>query len=149
MASASFSGKFQIDGGQSLALSNQVPLGWSASLVFTLPAGTPAVPAGPGGKPPATTANPSTQTAKVLNGPVTAQMVAIHADAYPDKAAYETLTLKLEGTGNAAELSLSGDLLIANSDLLNLICPGWNSITVTSTIQKQVNVQVLVVWNPS
>ncbi len=150
-AYASFSGKFQIDNGQSLVVNNQVSLGWSASLVLTLPQGTPAVPAGPNGNPPAQPAVTQSQKANVLDGSVTAQMVAIHADAYPNDTTPGQLTVTFQGAtvANKTDLNLTGDLVIANADLLQKICADWASITVTSTIAKVITVQILVVWSPA
>lgn len=155
MAQASWSGKFQIDGGPSLVLGNQVQLGGSASLPVTLPAYQPSQPAVQADAEHGIEAAPakaevkSTKTVRVLAAPDTAQMLAIHADAYTDSNDDNgklTLTFQDSGKSKETPLDLTGDLLVANASLLNAICEDWVAIEVDSTIQQPVNVQILVVW---
>lgn len=141
-AQASWSGKFQIDGGQSLVLGNQVPLGGSASLPVSLPAYQPA---GKGGTPAEVKA---VTTVQVLATADKAQMLAIQADKYKDSTNGKlTLTFQDAAKTTTTPLDLTGDLLIANASLLSAICKGWVSVEVNSTIQQAVIVQILVVWN--
>lgn len=153
MAKASWSGKFQIDGGPSLLMGNQVPLGGSASLPVALPAYQPAqaaVQADPAKKIVATPAKDAVTSSKdvlVLAASDTAQILAVQAKPYTDANGGKlTLTFQDSAKSTTASLDLTGDLLIANASLLSAICQHWVSIKLDSTIQQPADVQILVVW---
>lgn len=140
-AQASWSGKVQIDGGQTLVLGGQMPLGvgplflGSDSLPVTLPKsdGKLAV----------------TKLVHVLPAADQAHILAIKADAYSDQetpAGALTLTFQNEaGAKKSSALVLAGDLLVAGKGVLAAVSEDWVSIALSSTIQQDVNVQILVV----
>jgi hypothetical protein len=139
---ASWTGKLQIDGGQTLVLGGQLPLGVGSSplgvesLSATLPKSADGKTA-------------SEQMVRVLPAAGSAYLIAIKADAYHDQgAATGALTLTLmKGDGKTAvgnPLPLSGDVLITR-DVLAALGPDWVSINLSSTIKQDVCVQLLVV----
>ena len=134
MAQASWSGKLQIDGGQSLTLNNTVTLGGSASLYATLAASDGTV-----------------AQVQSLAFPASVQMLAIHAESYPTGVAPDTsdtlqLIFKVD-TGSPTSVDLTGDLLIANASVLKAILPNCDSVEVSSKRKQEVKVQLLAVWN--
>jgi hypothetical protein len=137
---ASWSGKLQIDGGQTITLGGQMPLGagtsplGSESLSVILPAsdGTAA----------------KVQKVNVLPAAGSAYLVALKSDAYHDKgAATGALTLALKTADGksaiAKPITLAGDVLITREILAAL--PDWVAIELSSTIKQEICVQILVV----
>jgi hypothetical protein len=144
---ASWSGKVQIDGGQTLVLGDQLPLGvgptflGSDSLPVTLPESD--------GK------KETTQTVRVLAAADLAHILAIKADAYHDPVPSDAPThtaptgeLKIVFKNASKEgkpITLSGDVMITGKDILAAIQADWVSIKLSSTLKQNVSVQILVV----
>lgn len=140
---ASWTGKVQIDGGQTLVLGDQMPLG--VGPVFLGSDSLPVTLAKSDGR------RATTQEVRVLAAAGLAHILAIKADAYRVQDDQGASTGALQATFKSADgeaskpMTLSSDLLVVGKDILASIKEDWVAIVLSSTLTQDVSVQILVV----
>lgn len=138
---ATWSGKLQIDGGQTLLLGGQAPLGAAQT-----PFGSESLPV--------TLAESDGQTAttqrvRVLAAPELAHILAVKADAYHDKdsatGVLKAVFSNADGSVKSDPITLADDLLVTGKEILKAVSRNWVTIELSSTIKQDVSIQILVV----